>query len=208
MARDWLRWHEDYDTAGSSLARRLTVVRAYVERALTQAPTDPDGGRRLISMCAGDGRDVLPVLAGHRDGRNVRALLAELDPELAHRARSRAAELGLAHVAVRTADAGRTDTYRGLIPAHVVLVCGVFGNVGPADVDRTVAALPSMMVAGGIVIWTRGGDSAGEVRSVFADHGFQEIDFTGPADARYRVGICRLGTASTADPPARLFTFR
>jgi hypothetical protein len=76
MTKDWLRWHGDYEVAGSSLVRRLEVVQAYVERALTEAPAESDGSRRLISMCAGDGRDVLPVLARHGEGRSVRAVLA------------------------------------------------------------------------------------------------------------------------------------
>jgi hypothetical protein len=214
MARDWLRWHEDYETAGSSLARRLLVVQDHLERALTEAPAAPDGNRRLISMCAGDGRDVLPVLDRHPAGRKVNALLAELDPELGRRARTTAAELGLPGIEVRTGDAGLTAAYRDAVPAHVLLACGVFGNISDEDVRRTVAALPSLLVPGAIVIWTRGRgdhdtDPSTEVAACFTDHGFEELAFTRPPDARFRVGMHRLGTAPsvTQPPPARLFTF-
>src|SRR5699024_7121312 len=95
MGKDWQRWHRDYETPGSSLARRLVVVRRDLDRALHEAPRDPDGSRRLISLCAGDGRDVLPVLAAHPAGRDVRALLIELDPDLSAAARATAAGLGL-----------------------------------------------------------------------------------------------------------------
>jgi hypothetical protein len=213
MTHDWLRWHEDYDVAGSSLARRLLVVREHLERALNEAPADPDGHRRLISMCAGDGRDVLPVLARHDQGRTVRALLAELDPELSHRARTAAADLDLPGVDVRTANAGRSDTYADAAPAHVLLACGVFGNITAEDVRRTIAALPSLLVPGGIVIWTRGHGGDGpdpsvEVAACFTANGFRELAFTRPADARFRVGMHRLDTVPPPNrPPDRLFTF-
>ncbi|GIE29551.1 hypothetical protein Ait01nite_025960 [Actinoplanes italicus] len=213
MTRDWLRWHADYDTAGSSLSRRLRVVQDYLERALTEAPADPDGHRRLISLCAGDGRDMLPVLARHDQGRTVRAVLAELDPELTGRARTAAAELDLPGVDVRTGDAGRTETYLDAAPAHVLLACGVFGNITTEDVRRTIAALSSLMVSGGIVIWTRGrGDDNGPdpsagVAACFTEHGFHELAFTRPPDARFRAGMHRLARTGSGDPPDRLFTF-
>ena len=208
VARDWVRWHEDYEDLGSSLSRRLVVVRGYLERALDEAPGD-GGERRLISLCAGDGRDVLPVLVRHR---GVSAVLVELDPELGERARAAAAELGLAGVQVRTGDAGLADTYLDAVPAHIVTACGVFGNVSRSDLRRTVAALPSLLVAGGIVIWTRGRgddgpDPSSAVRACLAEHGFEEMAFTGPGDARFRVGMHRLVAAGAGPPPRRLFTF-
>src|ERR671933_381909 len=123
MARDWVGWHEGYDVPESSLARRLVVVRRYLREALASRAAPP----RLISICAGDGRDVLPVLASHDGGREVRAVLVELSPELVARARATAAGFDLPAVEVRTADAGATATYAGLEPADILLACGVFG---------------------------------------------------------------------------------
>jgi hypothetical protein len=214
VAADWVRWHGDYEAPHSSLARRLAVVRQCLRRALGEAPRDPAGGRRLISVCAGDGRDVLPVLAEHPAGRHVRALLVELDPELSERARDTAAALGLDGVEVRTADAGRTDTYRDAGRAHVLLACGVFGNITVDDMRATVAALPGLLVPGGIAIWTRGrghdvDDRSGEVRVRFAEHGFIELSFTRPDDACFRVGMSRLtaGRRAGLESGTRLFAF-
>ncbi|GIM90809.1 class I SAM-dependent methyltransferase [Paractinoplanes toevensis] len=202
MTKDWVRWHRDYETPGSSLARRLTVVQDYLGRALGEGP--------LISLCAGDGRDVLPELARRR---SVRAVLVELDPELSRRARTTAAELGLTGVDVRTADAGDATNYRDAAPAQVVMACGVFGNISETDVRRTVAALPSLLEPGGIVIWTRGrGDSGADpsdaVRGLFAENGFEEMAFARPADARFRVGMHRLVTEPGPPVAGRLFAFR
>ncbi len=203
VTKDWLRWHQDYDSPNSSLARRLHVVQRDLRRALVEAPYDERGARRLISICAGDGRDVLPVLAEHDGGRTVTALLIERDPTLSQRARTVAIGLGLPGIEVRTADAGATDTYSDSQPAHLLLACGVFGNITFNDVRRTIAMLRTLVVADGIVIWTRGRtddghDPSHDVRACFAEHGFSEMSFTSPADARFRVGMQRL----TAHPAA------
>ena len=60
--RDWLAWHRDYDEPGSLLSRRLELVQGHLHAELEHAPA---GGIRLISLCAGQGRDVIGVLAGH-----------------------------------------------------------------------------------------------------------------------------------------------
>ncbi|HEY7273476.1 MAG TPA: SAM-dependent methyltransferase [Actinoplanes sp.] len=206
MTRDYVRWHEQYDSPGSGLARRLDVVQRELRRALTDAPHDDDGTRRLISMCAGEGRDVLPVLADHPAGAAVRALLVELDRTLSDRARETAVRLGLSTVTVRTADAGTLDSYGGFVPAHLLLACGVFGNVTVEDAERTIAALPGVLTDDGIVIWTRGQFDEGtdpslHLRDCFAAAGFTEVSFIRPSDAHFRVGVHRLSSRG------RLFTF-
>ncbi|GGN59394.1 hypothetical protein GCM10010112_14360 [Actinoplanes lobatus] len=209
MVTDWIGWHRDYDDPGSSLARRLVVVREHLARALAEFP----GEVRVISLCAGDGRDVLPVLA--RYPGPARATLAELNPGLAQRAREAARELDLTGVDVRTGDAGLAGTYLDAAPAHIVTTCGVFGNISEADAARTIAALPALLHPGGVVVWTRGHggigpDPSDALRACFDRNGFEEVAFTRPDDARFRVGVHRLNAAP--QPVAtlagrRLFSF-
>jgi len=206
MSTHWVEWHRDYDDPTSSLARRLEVVRTGLCRALEKRPV-----ARLISICAGDGRDALPVLAER--GRHVDALLVELDPTLAARARDAAAALELNRVVVRTTDAGVSDAYLDSDPAQVVLACGIFGNVPLADAATTIAALPGLLDARGVVIWTRGRGEAGpdpaeDIRALFAQHGFSELSFTAPTDAPFRVGVHQLESPPTRlTPGQRLFQF-
>jgi hypothetical protein len=216
VTKDWIRWHEGYESPDPSLRRRLHVVQRDLRRALVEAPCGEDGVQRLISICAGDGRDVLPVLAEHGSGNAAEALLIELDPTLSRRARAAATRLGLSGVEVRTADAGATGTYVGLPPAHVALACGVFGNITFNDVRRTVAALRALLVVDGIVIWTRGRGDEGhdpsqDVRACFAEYGFAEMSFTSPSDARFRVGMHRLAIrpadVSPLAPGTQIFSF-
>lgn len=215
VSTDWRQWHEHYDDPASSLARRLATVRDEVGCLLS--------GRRgartqVTSICAGDGRDLLPVLAA-MDG-DVDAVLVEMDPDLADRARDTAAGLGLAHVEVRTGDAGLASTLAGVPPADVFLACGVFGNITDSDLAATIGALTALVVPGGAVVWTRGanlgrdelsaypGDPADLVRELFARHGFTEEAFVRPGDAGFRVGVHRRSVeASYVALPERMFAF-
>ncbi len=58
-AHDWHEWHTAYDRADNPLTRRLAQVQEYIRVALDAAPPGPI---RVVSMCAGEGRDILGVL--------------------------------------------------------------------------------------------------------------------------------------------------
>lgn len=208
----WHRWHQEYDDPQSSLSRRLQVVRSCLAQALAESPAPI----RLISLCAGDGRDSIPVIA--QSGREVETLLVELDPMLAEAARERAVEHGV-HVSVRTADAGLASSFADHAPALILLLCGIFGNVSDADVAGTIRTVPSFLVQDGVVIWTRGDHEVdGRISSVppservrrsFIDAGFTELGFTRPEDAAFRVGMHRWPhpTGPSVPEAQRLFSF-
>src|SRR5437867_2671389 len=75
-AVDWRTWHDEYDDPRSRMARRLHVVQTQIRAALDHSPSGP---LRVISLCAGQGRDLLGVLADHPRRDDVRARLVELD---------------------------------------------------------------------------------------------------------------------------------
>src|SRR2546430_11497645 len=139
--RDWRAWHDAYDDPGSSLAQRLVVVvQARIAAALDAAPPGP---LRAVSMCAGQGRDLLPVLASHARGRDVTARLVELDPGLAATARRAAADAGLPGVEVVTGDASLTDAYAARSPPTLCWRAGCSAtSVSPTYGARS-AAVPS-----------------------------------------------------------------
>ena len=149
--QDWAEWHRRYDDPASRLSRRLVVVQDYLRRAIDERP----GPLRIISMCAGEGRDVLGVLAGHPRAAEITARLVELEPRNAAVARAAAQAAGLSQVEVIEADAGVTDSYDGAVPAEIILACGVFGNVTDSDIKRTVEHIPGMCASGAAVLWTR-----------------------------------------------------
>ncbi len=210
MTRDWQAWYRLYDDPRSSLSRRLAEVIAQLREDLDRRAEGPRTSVRLLSLCAGDGRDTLPVLATAEVA--VSAVLVELDPELAEAARSRAELLGLTEVEVRTDDAGATIAFTDALPVDVLMLCGVFGNVHDADVERTVGALPGLLASDATVLWTRGdvmdrdpthiaGDPSLWVRSLFTAGPFQEVAFVRPDDAGYRVGVHRFtGVPRSTEP--------
>jgi hypothetical protein len=209
--RDWVRWHDAYDDPGSALSARLAVVRSYLSAALDAAPAGPV---TVLSLCAGQARDVLGVLPGHPRRLDVRAVLVESGAGNAAVARRRAAAAGLAdRVEVREADASRPPAYADALPADVLLLCGIFGNVPAGDIQRTVTAAIALGRPGSTVIWTRNRrppDLTPQIRRWFADAGFDEIGFETPETATMTaVGAGRQRAQSTGPPPdGPLFTFR
>jgi hypothetical protein len=122
VQRDWVEWHRDYDDPGSLLSRRGELVQGHLRGELERAPA---GDVRLISLCAGQGRDVIGVLTGHPRRDDVRARLVELDERNVALARQAAQAAGLHGVEVLQADAGITDACVGAVPAQIVVACGI-----------------------------------------------------------------------------------
>jgi hypothetical protein len=205
---DWHEWHHGYDDPHSNLSRRLASVQQQVTAWLDSRD---DESLRVVSACSGMGRDLLEVLGRRPDAGRVSGRLVELDPELAAAADSYAEAHGLTGIHVLRADAGTTDSYLGAVPADLVMMCGVFGNICDDDIHRTVGLLPGMCAPGATVIWTRGKfetDFAHTIRGWFADAGFEEVMLDAPRDTGYRVGVHRL-VAPPRDLPGgtTLFTF-
>ncbi len=139
--KDWVAWHEAYDDPSSSLSARLRRVRAHLSEAIDRAPAGPV---RLVSLCAGQGHDVLGVLPGHPRRDDVSAVLVEADAANAEVARGQAGAAGLPGVEVRHADASRVASFADVLPANVLMLCGIFGNVSADDIERTVGAAPAL----------------------------------------------------------------
>lgn len=207
---DWVAWHAAYDDPDSSLSARLRQVRLHLADAIDQAPPGPV---RLVSLCAGQGRDVLGVLPGHPRRDDVRAILVELDPQNARAARRGAAAAGLAGVEVRQADASSVASFADALPADVLMLCGIFGNVCASDIRQTVRAAPAMCRPGGTVIWTRHRrppDLTPQLRQWLTRAGFDEIAFDPLGTTTLAgVGVGRLTRpTATGLPGSALFTFR
>jgi hypothetical protein len=205
----WVRWHELYREPGSSLPRRLRRVQARVVETLDSRPAGPI---RVLSMCAGQGLDLIGPLATHPRRDDVQALLVELDPDNAAVARRDAAAAGLSGLEVVTGDAALPSVYAPVLPVDLALVCGVFGNISDDDIRRTIGYLPAMLRDGGRVIWTRhreDPDLTQTIRDWFSAYGFTEVAFDSEPGYFFGVGTHMLAAevAAPPEPPASLFTF-
>ena len=205
--RDWYTWHHDYDEPGTALARRLAAVQDQIRTALDAAPPGP---LHAVSLCAGQGRDLIGALARHPRRDDVSARLVELDPRNAAAARDAAEAAGLPQVEVVTGDAALTDHYAGMVPAYLVLVCGVFGNMTDDDVRRTIGYCTQLCAHGGTVVWTRGRwepDLVPQICDWFAGCGFELGWVSDPAQG-WGAGAHRFtGTPVPLERGARMFTF-
>lgn len=207
MSTDWSEWHDGYARPGSGLGDRLAAVRDQIGRHLDVTAPDPV---HVISACAGDGRDLLGVLAERKDAYRVSALLVEYDAGLAAKAGEAAAALP-STVEVLQADAACSDIYAHAVPANLVLLCGIFGNISDADVRTTIEAAPELCAPRAEVVWTRHRcepDLTASIRGWFTDSGFEEVAFVAPKSGHWSVGVHRLITAPRQlERGRRWFTF-
>jgi hypothetical protein len=204
---DWYEWHDGYRRPGSTLARRLVAVQRRVRDALDRAPPGP---LRVLSMCAGQGNDLLEVLADHPRREDVSARLVELDPRNATVAAGAARSAGLDRVEVVPGDAALTDQYADLVPAELVLACGIFGNVTDADIRTIIVHCAQLCRPGGTVVWTRHREPPDLVPHIdrwFLDSGFTR-DWLSDPEERYGVGAHRFtGQPQPLATGVRMFTF-
>jgi len=179
-------------------------VQQHIRAALDACAPGPI---RVVSMCAGQGRDLIGAVHGHARAGDVRARLIELDPRNCAAARA-AAPAGIEVVA---GDASNTSAYAGAVPAELVVACGVFGNIPDGHIERTVRTLPSLCAPNATVIWTRHRkppDRTVDIRRWFGQAGFDELAFEGHDEFVFGVGVNRL--ARPPDPFApgiKMFDF-
>ncbi len=194
MGTDWVAWYATAYGQDGPLRRRLEVVRRSVFDALTRSAPGPV---RIISLCAGDGREVIGGLTGHRRVADAWVLLVENDARLAAAARRGAKDAGLAQVEVLEMDAGLTSAYEGWVPADIVVASGLFSHIPDDDVRRTIETLPMLCARNAFVVWTRdrsAPDLTPAIREWFRTAGFQDVAYSRFVEGNAGVGLARLGT--------------
>jgi hypothetical protein len=194
LSTDWWEWHRGYDEPGSRLQVRTEVVHRHIGAFLDKR--EPGARIRIVSICAGQGRELLPVIAAHPRKADVSARLIELDPRNVAAACELVESLRLDwFVEIVCGDASVTDAYAGAVPADLVLLCGVFGCVPAADVQTTIERLPELCAPGATVVWAHQPlepELSTEIRRRFEETGFTEVAFDSLGTETSAVGVCRL----------------
>lgn len=210
MPKDWFEWHDLYQTE-TRLQQRLQIVQEYIATALSAQPV---GTIQVVSACAGGGRDLLGTLATHPRKADVRARLVELNPHLIQRGQAIAAEAGLTkQIEFVHGDATLSDNYAGAVPADLVIVCGIFGNLADeAALQQLIGNLKFLAKPGAFVPWTRGHRNgiaySDIVRQNLQSAQFEEVEFRLTETGDMGVGLHRY-RGETAPLPANehLFVF-
>jgi hypothetical protein len=201
---DWYAWRTSYDELTSPQTRRLAVVQDKI-RGFLDAQTA--GPASVVSLAAGQSRDLLPMLIEHPRGAEVQARLVELDDRNVEFAEGAALSARLAGIDFVTGDAGLIDRFAGAVPAQLVLACGLFELLGTAAAGATVAALAQLCAPQAMVIWTDEPADAAHLalrRQQFDAAGFVQVELV--VDADFVVGVERLaGTVAELVPGTRLF---
>jgi hypothetical protein len=208
-ADHWVSWHEPYDDPSSPLSRRLRCVQSVISDWLDRRSPNKT---RIVSVCAGQGHDLLDVLSGRADVDGLTARLVELDSVNVQAARERASAVpdGV-QLDIVEGDAAHLAAYEDAVPADLVLMCGVFGNISDQDVRRTVGLLPMLCASGATVVWTRHRnepDLTPSIREWFGQEGFVENAFVAPVDVKWSVGVHVFGAKPVPlDGDAVMFRF-
>ena len=207
---DWVAWHRVYDDPESEPSRRLQVVQAHLREVFDSRPPGPI---RVVIPCAGQGRDLLGVLADHPRRDDVVATLVDLDPDNVAIARAKIEQLALPGITAVVGDAGRTTTYVGAVPASVVVLAGFFVYLSDRDTSRLITMLPQLCADDAVVVWARRANAqkgtVARTRERFESNGFREIPSDIPNPPVGHVGVERfVGTPVPLSPNARLFRFR
>ena len=207
---DWVKWHEHYE-ASPWIIERIRIVRLHISECLSRIPPGPTV---VISVCAGDGRDIIGVLHDHARRNDVRARLVELNADLLETGRQAATAAGLVdRMEFVTGDATQSDAYAGVAPADLVLVCGVFGNVRTKEIGKLIDSLRFLCKSGGYVVWTRyiSGDGLSKVetiRKLFRQTEFEEVRVDMSAAANHAIGTHRyLGECLSLPEGKQMFEF-
>jgi hypothetical protein len=207
---DWVRWPERA-YRNESYRSRLRTVQDHVAECIDAVDS---GSVQIISICAGDGRDVIDVVRSHRRRDDVRACLIELDEGSVAAGRKRASSAGLQQqVTFVAGDATDLASYQGHVPCDIAIVCGVWGHVPPAERENLVVGLASILRPGGLVVWTRGvGEDlsrANEIRMHFNAPTWEESRMTVTPDGQWAVVTERYrGGAAVVPANGRMFEFR
>jgi hypothetical protein len=190
--------------------KRLAAVQEHFAKCLDEAPAGPV---RVVSICAGDGRDVMGVLATHPRRDDVKAWLVELDAASVAAGREKRTAAGLTDIVTFVhGDATDFATYWNILPCDVVLVCGVLGHVRPDEREMLVEKLAAFCKPGGYVIWTRG-VKRGMARyrafqDLFESRSFERAHESLTADGHWGVSTYRyVGPEVAAPTKGRVFHF-
>jgi hypothetical protein len=205
---DWSDWHDEYENPDSELTHRSRLVQEQVVAAVEALP---DGPVTIVSICGGQGRELIGALEGHDRRSDVRGRFVELDARNAAFAREWAQAAGLTGLEVREGDASASDNYDGIPRADLVIVSGVFGHLCSEDRLRLIAFLPQICRTGAKVVITtyeENPEVTAELRRYFGECEFDEIDWAVTPGGMFGVmGHQLRGEARPLVPRTTLFEF-
>lgn len=156
------------------------MIRSQIAEALQECP---EGPLKVISLCSGDGRDLLDVLPGHPRRADASCFLIDRNPEAIADAKETVRTCGLENqVTCFCGDAALLEHCADFVPADLIIVSGVFAHLTLLDAGKLIAALPMLCRPGAFVLWNRRelrgrfNPESLELHEYFRRHGFVTVD--------------------------------
>jgi hypothetical protein len=207
---EWSDWHEAYQDESSEIVGRMMACRRHVAAVVDEAP---EGPITVVSICGGQGRELIGALEDHPRKGDVRGRLVELDPGNTEFAARWAAAAGLTDLEVVTGDASVASSYTGLPAADLVVISGVFGHIHEDDRLALIDFVRQICHTGSNVVWTShlsNGGPAEWLRRAFLDRRFEELEYDIVPGDDFRFTVTRNVYTGEQQPfhrDARIFTF-
>ncbi len=190
----WESWHDPYRDKDSYLSHRLETVKRRLKESIGQFEVPV----KVLSLCAGQGHDVIQTLRENPSLNISKALLVELDPKNVSIGEGEIRLSGLENVSYLEGDAANMALYSDFVPVEILMLCGIFGNITLEDIRKTLAASSSFLTLGGTLIWTRHRrkpDVTPKIRNWCEEFGYQEVAFDAPDKDDFSVGTYQLEKA-------------
>ena len=206
--RDYVKWHDKYADPKSAMSSRLRMIQAILTEVLATNPQP----LRLLSLCAGDARDILGVLGQRpQDVKRVTGRMIEIEPDLVAAARGRIALIG-SPLEIIEGDASDPQNLVGQIPAEIVLLIGVLGNISDEDDDYMAKIMASFCAPGAVLLWTRAHhetETLARIQGTLALSGFTDQRFWPVPNGTFGLGVARWPDQPAPPLPMdrKLFTF-
>jgi hypothetical protein len=207
---EWSDWHDAYQDTSSELVGRMMGVRRHVAAIVAEAPAGPV---TVLSICGGQGRELIGALEDHPRRGDVRGRLVELDSDNTAFASRWAVKAGVSGLEIITGDASLGASYEGLAPVDLVVISGVFGHLSTSDRLRLIDFTRQLCHTGTGMVWTSHRSNHGPaewLRRAFVDRQFEELEHELVPGDDLSFTVTRgtyTGAQQHFEPHEKIFTF-
>ena len=181
-------WHLNHNDMNSTPYKRNKDEQNLIKTCLNSIKNNVN----IISICSGQARDILPILAGKKDNNKINTYLIDTDLECLEYADNYAKENKIPNVHLINKNAGLRETYNDIPQADIIIICGVFGHLSLLDIKSTISFIKHLLNENGFVIWSRhkfDNDISEDIKNIFKELNFNELAFVSPEDEPYTLGL-------------------
>jgi len=173
----WTEWHEEaYNDINSLPYQRTEIVKDLINKYLSEI----DKNIVVISIGAGQSRDILPVLIGRKDNDRITTYLIDTDIECLNYAKNYAKDNNIINVHIVDMDGSLVKNYKDIPKADLIIFCGMMTQKNTDEVKNLANNIKLICNEDAQIIWSRhgyDGDYSTPFRNVFNENSYKELDF-------------------------------